>query len=1853
MPKVVQISANFAMLLFHKVSRCKPSLAELHSDASYRTPNRRIRGLLTLTTLLFCSLVYGQDAFKSANITFDWHEDPAQQTEQLGNLNTRIQEMLNDAPTDFCFEIETSPQNLLDVPTINCSFGDATAPNGFTGSITDFALLLGETAFDYDSRVPHTLTLRAHANADTPANRTINSLVVTFELADFDEKPFLKDEAFAFVQSPAHAGETRYLEVGDAVMYSVHNLFDDPEGGAVVLPEETIEVCDTGIAGDFNEDSSRCFGYNDLPDEPDIVSLEKRGPLLIAKADGAGMNTAGVYWVKLYFGAADQNGNVTTREEGANVTIFVKRGVNDPPEFRGGASGFAISVNESPQGSLDATMIVPMPMGAWDATDLNSDANSSHRDTLEYSLVGAVENCMNTGARAIQFGEMCIGLVHAESGVALQGFFLDYESPVLASSKTLVVTLQASDGWDQTAVSIEIEILNINELYAHEDASNQAVLPSTVRLLQGRSRTFNLDDYFTDPEMDVVSYTVFANVAGELVNQSANQVTLTGVGTSSTNPIASYIVTVIATDGEIEVTRTMDVEVRNTNTPPRFEPAGVLGSEASIDENVPIGTAVSNLVQYADDDSNPDEIEVTLDSPAFDAIVAPYWDGTNVCAEASATCQRQENRIAVVTAQPINFERTPSYKVTLSLNDGYASSDPDIERYVEITINDVNDPPMAMGAVPQQSVAVQAMHSLSVGNYFSDEDVDDRVIIDATSSDPGIATVTTQGADQITLSGVAIGTATITLTGSDNARLAATQVFAVEVVANQPPVVNTEAYDELLPSDLEVVVNQPLELPLSRLFTDPDGDNVEVNVISDLPDVLLVALTGEGDDLVAVLLGRTEGQANLTFTGTDTSGNTTQEIRRIAVVTQPTPENQAPVLNQVAFDAALPTDKKLELRTYHEFKLGDLFTDPDEDAVTLSISSSNESVIRVSGNPSTSGSVFLIARAIGEADISVRATDTANNTTQAMARLSVVTSDDPDDNQPPVIDEDALRAALPAENMIAIPEFFEIDLETVFSDPDPNDRIARYEVSSSDSDVLLVILDQETILTAFARTAGESTLSIKAFDTQGAENATEVLITVTPASADALIYAAQTLDRGTPLVLNIAEKLPGLDQQNSNWTLNHQVHDSNVVHAHADGLKLTLTAVALGETHVKLTASDNAGHTTKSMFFVNVVNAPPMLVKPIAVQRISRVSDTTIDLNETFLDPDGEPLQLSTLTVNDSIVESNLEDGLLTIRGIAVGETIVAVTAIDTAGAATQTTFRVIVDNLSPQTTATLESIHLEVGGEPYQLTFTDWFVDDDEQLSYASTLSTSGVIEVIETPVDVKFVALKKGRVGLTLSATDPYGSSSTLTANITVGDEQLKEAAEKSLGSLGRVMLASTTNTIGARANKARNVLDESNDAWHAMSTETWLSNHSQSVDFQIFKQATNPSSVSVTDGLTSHQPSPIAMGSTSPFSHGFSVKLGQSDTTAPWSLWSSMDRQSVSGPANDGVVANVYVGLDKPIGDAWVVGLAIANHHGDANSSFGTVTQHLTMKLKHLMPYVRFAPTDGTSVWGTIGLGSGDLNVLRHAVEEDASSLSSRLAVLAGRHRIASTTKFELALRGDIAANTLATTAGETASMSLTRDVQRIRGGLESSYSLDWSNGVTIEPFSEINFRLDRDGVDQDRGLELAGGLKLTYQALSIELSGRSFEVEGPQAFSERGMAMSATINPAMNGRGLSASISPRWGKNHYGASEIWATAVSSELGSGHSSSLHLEPRSNQMHVEAQLGYGFLTAAEKFIVTPFIAHVSANMLRQTSQFGVKFDQAARTKTTISSQIAVGRTVGLHDKAAANVQASIRLSF
>ena len=262
-----------------------------------------------------------------------------------------------------------------------------------------------------------------------------------------------------------------------------------------------------------------------------------------------------------------------------------------------------------------------------------------------------------------------------------------------------------------------------------------------------------------------------------------------------------------------------------------------------------------------------------------------------------------------------------------------------------------NRAPAASAAIPDQSVEEGTQAAVNVAGAFSDPD-GDALRYEATSDASSVATASVSGSD-VTVTGEAPGSATITVTATDPGGLSAIQTFEVTVTsANRAPAASAAIPDQSVEEGTQAAVN------VAGAFSDPDGDALRYEATSDVSSVATASVSGSD----VTVTGEAPGSATITVTATDPGGLSAIQTFEVTV----TPANRAP-----AASAAIP-DQSVEEGTQAAVNVAGAFSDPDGDALRYEATSDASSV----ATASVSGSdVTVTGEAPGSATITVTATD--------------------------------------------------------------------------------------------------------------------------------------------------------------------------------------------------------------------------------------------------------------------------------------------------------------------------------------------------------------------------------------------------------------------------------------------------------------------------------------------------------------------------------------------------------------------------------------------------------------------------------------------------------------------------------------------------------------------------------------------------------------------------------------------------------------------------------------------------------------------------------------------------------------
>ncbi len=179
---------------------------------------------------------------------------------------------------------------------------------------------------------------------------------------------------------------------------------------------------------------------------------------------------------------------------------------------------------------------------------------------------------------------------------------------------------------------------------------------------------------------------------------------------------------------------------------------------------------------------------------------------------------------------------------------------------------------------------------------------------------------------------------------------------------------------------------------------------------------------------------------------------------------------------------------------------------------------------------------------------------------------------------------------------------------------------------------------------------------------------------------------------------------------------------------------------------------------------------------PAAPVPCGSLTQVTVNTGETttatacFTDANGDMLSYTATSSVPAVATASISGTLITVRGVAPGNTSVTVTATDPGGLQAQQSFQVMVPNRAPQPRGTMPPVTVPAG-RSNPVDAASYFTEPDgETLAYSATSSPPSVASVSVAGSTVTVTALAKGTANVTVTATDPGGLSATQTFQATV---------------------------------------------------------------------------------------------------------------------------------------------------------------------------------------------------------------------------------------------------------------------------------------------------------------------------------------------------------------------------------------------------------------------------------------------------------------------------------------------------
>ena len=325
-----------------------------------------------------------------------------------------------------------------------------------------------------------------------------------------------------------------------------------------------------------------------------------------------------------------------------------------------------------------------------------------------------------------------------------------------------------------------------------------------------------------------------------------------------------------------------------------------------------------------------------------------------------------------------------------------------------------------------------------------------------------------------------------------------------------------------------------------------------------------------------------------------------------------------------------------------------------------------------------------------------------------------------------------------------------LDLSSWFNDPD-GDRLT-YSAQSSDPGIATV-------------SVSGNTLTIQAAAQKTGKHAPATIPAEAPRAPD--VSPHRSPDRLDP------------EHEGDTGAL-EALYKERAANAEATGSAWTAAAATDETVTITVTARDPDGLSASQTFDVTVETAEaenqgPVAVGTIPAQAVEAGRTVDVDAKPWFSDPDDDMLSYEAASQNVAVATVATAGNVVTVTGIAEGDTQIDITARDPAGLSAKQTFDVTVsaatqENQGPVAVGTIPAQAVEAG-RTVDVDAKPWFSDpDDDMLSYEAASQNVAVATVAAAGNVVTVTGIAEGDTQIDITARDPAGLSAKQTFDVTV---------------------------------------------------------------------------------------------------------------------------------------------------------------------------------------------------------------------------------------------------------------------------------------------------------------------------------------------------------------------------------------------------------------------------------------------------------------------------------------------------
>ena len=302
--------------------------------------------------------------------------------------------------------------------------------------------------------------------------------------------------------------------------------------------------------------------------------------------------------------------------------------------------------------------------------------------------------------------------------------------------------------------------------------------------------------------------------------------------------------------------------------------------------------------------------------------------------------------------------------------------------------------------------------------------------------------------------------------------------------------------------------------------------------------------------------------------------------------------------------------------------------------------------------------------------------------------------------------------------------------------------------------------------------------------------------------------------------------------------------------------------------------------------------------------------------------------------------------------------------------------------------------------------------------------------------------------------------------------------------------------------------------------------------------------------------------------------------------------------------------WLGMDARMGDGLLMGFALSRSAGETEASDGA---GFTTALSAAWPYAQLKLASGAEVWTMLGAGNGSVDYRPAEGSGEREALEMRLASAGGRQPLADVGALGLALEADAGFVTLET-GGSARSVIGGHEVQvwRARASLEAEHEGWGLGGGSLAPFGSLAWRGDGGDWREGSGVEAGFGARLSAPGsrFTLEAEGRHLALSSEAGYGGAGASLTAGLEPASDGAGLSWSMSLATGVRADGAAMLADDLDYDEAGLG--------ADENRMALELEARYGFRLPAAHGLISPLLRLSEEEGVRRKLEAGLAFEAA-----------------------------------